>query len=94
MTNYLNEVAEKMALNKSIKENMTQEQLDAIDLVLEKLGEALSMIFECQDLYISDVRELDIARNKLRNAFDSQPSEWQLEQFKENGIAWDEVKND
>ena len=57
------------AKRKIAMKSLTKKQLDAIYETHSALSESLSMLFECQDLYLSDIRKLDLAFYKLKNEF-------------------------
>ncbi len=48
---------------------MTDDQLDAVDSAFNSLENALHMIKEINDLYMSDIGKLEEAYYKLRNTF-------------------------
>ena len=49
--------------------SLTKDQLDAINLAHKAIEDALLNIREIEDLYLSDVKNLDIAFWRLRNQF-------------------------
>ena len=49
--------------------NLTKEQIDAINFTHETLRDALSMLTECHDLYLSDINKLNDAFWKLKHQF-------------------------
>tara|TARA_R110002051_G_scaffold294435_1_gene359709 strand:- start:183 stop:416 length:234 start_codon:yes stop_codon:yes gene_type:complete len=57
------------ALKKKAMSSLTVEQLHAIKETHKTLRHVLSIIADCNDMYLSDVRKLDDAFWKIRNAF-------------------------
>tara|TARA_R100001440_G_scaffold9973_1_gene18339 strand:- start:377 stop:610 length:234 start_codon:yes stop_codon:yes gene_type:complete len=49
--------------------SLTKDQLDAINLAHKAIEDALLNIREMEDLYLSDIKNLDIAFWRLRNQF-------------------------
>jgi len=60
---------ENEAIRKKAMKDLTIDQVRAIKETHEALKNALSMLSECNDLYISDVRQLDAAFWALQNQF-------------------------
>ena len=56
-------------MTKKTKQNLTDEQVKAIRDTYRAIDSSLDMLFECQDLYLSDVRELEKVRWKLTSEF-------------------------
>jgi len=56
-------------MTKKTKENLTEEQAKAIQDTYRAIDSSLDMLFECQDMYLSDVRELERVRWKLMSEF-------------------------
>lgn len=56
-------------MSKKTKQNLTDEQVKAICDTYRAIDSSLDMLFECQDLYLSDVRELERVRWKLTSEF-------------------------
>ena len=54
---------------------LTDDQLAAIDLVVKSLRSSLNTLNEIQDLYLSDVRDLETAYWKMYNAFNKRETE-------------------
>jgi len=54
---------------------LTDDQLAAIDLVVKSLRSSLNSLNEIQDLYLSDVRDLETAYWKMYNAFNKRETE-------------------
>ena len=54
---------------KKAMKSLTVEQLHAIKETHKALRHVLSIIADCNDMYLSDVRKLDDAFWKIRNAF-------------------------
>ena len=50
-------------------QGLTPEQLKAIKEVHKALQEALGMLYECQDLYLSDIRKLDNSFYRIQREF-------------------------
>ena len=57
------------AVKKKAMSSLTVEQLHAIKETHKALRHVLSIIADCNDMYLSDVRKLDDAFWKIRNAF-------------------------
>jgi hypothetical protein len=51
-------------------DNLTDEQMKAVKEAEKHLSSALDMLFDCQDLYLSDIRNLEQSMWDLRRAFD------------------------
>ena len=49
--------------------SLTQDQLSAIKFTHETLSNALDMLTECNDLYLSDISKLNDAFWKIKNEF-------------------------
>jgi len=60
---------ENEAIRKKAMKDLTIDQVRAIKETHEALKNALSMLSECNDLYISDVRLLDASFWALQNQF-------------------------
>ena len=56
-------------MTKKTKQNLTEEQAKAIQDTYRAIDSSLYMLFECQDMYLSDVRELERVRWKLTSEF-------------------------
>jgi len=56
-------------MTKKTKENLTEEQAKAIQDTYRAIDSSLDMLLECQDMYLSDVRELERVRWKLMSEF-------------------------
>jgi Na+-translocating ferredoxin:NAD+ oxidoreductase RnfC subunit len=65
----------EIARQKGIK-GMTEEQMKAVKETERHLSSALQMIFECQDMYMSDIRNLEQSMWDLRRAFDLDRRDW------------------
>ena len=57
-------------------DGMTDEQMKAVKETEKHLSSALQMLFECQDLYLSDIRNLEQSIWDLRRAFDLDRRDW------------------
>ena len=57
------------ALRTKAMKSLTVDQLNAIKETHKTLEDALSMLSEMNDLYLSDIRKLDNAFWKLKNEF-------------------------
>lgn len=57
-------------------QGMTDEQMKAVKETERHLSSALQMLFECQDLYLSDIRNLEQSMWDLRRAFDLDKRDW------------------
>ena len=58
-----------MTMTNKTKQNLTDEQAKAIQDTYRAIDSSLDMLLECQDLYLSDVRELERVRWKLMSEF-------------------------
>jgi hypothetical protein len=57
------------ALKTKAMKSLTVDQLNAIKQTHKTLSDALDMLRECNDLYLSDIRKLDDAFWQLKNQF-------------------------
>ena len=57
-------------------DGMTDEQMKAVKETERHLSSALQMIFECQDMYMSDIRNLEQSMWDLIRAFDLDRRDW------------------
>lgn len=57
-------------------DNLTGEQMKAIKDTEQHLSSALQMLFECQDLYLSDIRNLEQSMWDLRRTFNLDKKDW------------------
>jgi hypothetical protein len=57
-------------------QGMSEEQMKAVKDTEQHLSSALQMLFECQDLYLSDIRNLEQSMWDLRRAFDLDKRDW------------------
>jgi|TARA_R110001592_G_scaffold324115_1_gene603605 hypothetical protein len=57
------------ALRAKTMKSLTADQLNAIKQTHKTLSDALDMLRECNDLYLSDIRKLDDAFWQLKNQF-------------------------
>ena len=57
-------------------QGMSEEQMKAVKETEKHLSSALQMLFECQDLYLSDIRNLEQSMWDLRRAFDLDRRDW------------------
>ena len=55
--------------NKKGIDGMSEEQMKAVKETEIHISSALQMLFECQDLYLSDIRNLEQSMWKLRSNF-------------------------
>ena len=78
----------KYIANAKTLDAMDAKQAEAINELEKTLDHVVSMLRECSDLYMSDVNKLERGYNLLRNSFDTEPTEWELEKFAEYGIQW------
>lgn len=56
-------------MTKKTKQNLTDVQVKAIRDTYRAIDSSLDMLLDCQDLYLSDVRELERVRWKLMSEF-------------------------
>jgi len=76
MTNKKNESELiEIARQKGIQ-GMSEEQMTAVKETEKHLSSALQMLFECQDMYLSDIRNLEQSMWDLRRAFDLDKRDW------------------
>ena len=57
-------------------DNLTDEQMKAVKETEKHLSSALQMLFEYQDLYLSDIRNLEQSMWDLRRTFDLDQRDW------------------
>lgn len=57
------------ALKKKALKSLTEDQLKAINKAYESIKDALCNAREIEDIYLSDIRNLDIAMWKLKHEF-------------------------
>jgi hypothetical protein len=57
-------------------DNLTDEQMKAVKETEKHLSSALQMLFECQDLYLSDIRNLEQSMWDLRRTFSLDERDW------------------
>ena len=65
----------EIARQKGIQ-GMSEEQMTAVKETEKHLSSALQMLFECQDMYLSDIRNLEQSVWDLRRAFDLDKRDW------------------
>jgi len=68
-TNYQEERERQTKKNNIGMSKLTEKQLQSIKKTHETLSNALDMLRECQDMYLSDIRELDNCYWQLNNNF-------------------------
>jgi hypothetical protein len=76
-------MAKKKTENESLEitrqkgiQGMSEEQMKAVKETEKHLSSALQMLFECQDLYLSDIRNLEQSMWDLRRSFDLDRRDW------------------
>ena len=57
------------AIREAAMKSLTVDQMEAIKETHKTLGDALNMLSEMNDLYLSDIRKLDNAFWKIKNEF-------------------------
>jgi len=57
-------------------DGMTDEQMKAVKETERHLSSALQMLFDCQDLYLSDIRNLEQSMWDLRHNFNLDKRDW------------------
>ena len=57
-------------------DGMSEEQLKTVKETEKHLSSALQMLFECQDLYLSDIRNLEQSMWDLRRSFKLDRKDW------------------
>ena len=57
-------------------QGMSEEQMKAIKDTEQHLSSALQMLFECQDMYLSDIRNLEQSMWDLRRTFNLDERDW------------------
>lgn len=82
------EIANKYTANQKLLDSMDKDKSKAIKELQDAVKDVLYMLSECNDLYVSDIRKLQSAFWDCHRAFDCEPSDYQLEQFKEYGVEW------
>jgi hypothetical protein len=65
----------EMSRKKGIQ-GMSEEQLKTVKETEKHLSSALQMLFECQDLYLSDIRNLEQSMWDLRRSFNLDKRDW------------------
>jgi hypothetical protein len=65
----------EISRQKGIK-SMSDEQLETVKETEKHLSSALQMLFECQDLYLSDIRNLEQSMWDLRRSFNLDKRDW------------------
>jgi len=65
----------EIARQKGIQ-GMTEEQMTAVKETEKHLSSALQMLFECQDMYLSDIRNLEQSMWDLRRSFNLDKRDW------------------
>ena len=65
----------KISRQKGI-DSMSEEQMKAVKETERHLSSALQMLFECQDLYLSDLRNLEQSMWDLRRNFNLDERDW------------------
>lgn len=65
----------EISRQKGIK-GMSDEQIKAVKEAEKHLSSALQMIFECQDMYMSDIRNLEQSMWDLRRSFNLDKRDW------------------
>ena len=65
----------EMSRQKGIQ-GMSEEQLKTVKETEKHLSSALQMLFECQDLYLSDIRNLEQSMWDLRRSFKLDRKDW------------------
>ena len=76
MTKKKTESQSKEIKRKKGIDNLTDEQMKAVKETEKHLSSALQMLFECQDLYLSDIRNLEQSMWDLRRTFDLDQRDW------------------
>ena len=57
-------------------DGMSDEQMKAVKETERHVSSALQMLFECQDLYLSDIRNLEQSLWDLRRSFKLDRKDW------------------
>ena len=65
----------EMSRKKGI-DGMSEEQIQTVKETERHLSSALQMLFECQDLYLSDIRNLEQSMWDLRRSFNLDKRDW------------------
>ena len=76
MTKKLTEHESRAIKNKKGIDGMTEEQMKAVKEIERHLSSALQMLFECQDMYLSDIRNLEQSMWDLRRNFNLDERDW------------------
>ena len=82
------EIANKYTANQKLLDSMDEDKSKSFKELRDAVQEALWMLSECNDLYVSDIRKLQKAFWDCKHAFDCEPSDYQLEKFEEYGVEW------
>ena len=57
-------------------QGMSEEQIQTVKETERHLSSALQMLFECQDMYLSDIRNLEQSMWDLRRSFNLDKRDW------------------
>lgn len=82
------EIARKLAENKRFIESLPQDKVKLLNDLHSHLHSCIQTLCECNDLWLSDVRELEMHSNKLEYMLKTEPCEHQLESFAEYDVSW------
>lgn len=88
MKQHYQEIADTYAKRKKAVDTMAGRDLADLQKATETVKDCVRMLFECGDIYLSDLHKLEDAVNSLERVIDVTPSEYQLEGFAEHGIKW------
>jgi len=89
---HFKERAAQYETRQAIIKAMPEEDYHALRAAVKTIDEAVSMLFECGDLYLSDLHKLHDALHKLRDITHPWPSEHERERFAELGIKYNKTK--
>ena len=68
-TDWQIQAEKEQAIKEKAMKSLTTEQLKAIKDAHETIGACLDMLFECQDLYLSDMHKLNNVYWAIKNQF-------------------------
>ena len=84
----LTDTAERLASNKAFIESLPADKVRLLENLQIHLKHCVEHLCEYNDLWISDVRELETHTNALEFLLQTEPCEHQLERFAKYGVSW------
>jgi hypothetical protein len=88
MKEHYQEIADTYAKRANTIDTMESGDLADMQKAIKTINDCTRMLFECGDIYLSDLHKLEAAANSLERIIDITPSEYQLEGFAEHGVKW------